>query len=138
MKILLSFYFFHNNLHSFYCGSKEHVLCSLIDREFPILEKKDEKEIFNDFNFFISNKNNESDDDRSSVTPKNEEEIKTENMEIEQNEEEEEIKDNNDKTKKKKKKKIKNIFDDLKNEEIKDTIFCGLWKYLKVEEKLKK
>ena len=134
----------YNNLHCFNCGSKKHVLCSLVNRELPELKKEDDNEIFNDENIFINNDNNEyneininnnidmSDDERSSLTPKNEEEenknieIKSEDITIE-NEEKNEKNEKNKKNEKKekKKKKQKNIFEDLKNEDIKNTMFCG-------------
>ena len=116
----------YNNMHCLRCGNKKHVLCSLAERELPILlnEDEDENEIFNDEELNLlnnENKNeNDEDDDRSSLTPLNEELEEKDNIK-------EEINNDNkaDEKKKKKKKEKKNIFEDLKNEDIKFTLFCG-------------
>ena len=89
----------YNNLCCINCGSNNHVLCSLVTRELP--------EIFEDEDYPSDYINSESDadDDGSSLTPKAEEE--------------------NESKEKKKKKKEKRILEDLRNEDIKKTIFCG-------------
>ena len=43
----------YNNLSCMHCGSKKHVLCSLVDRELPELTKENDNDIFNDENIFI-------------------------------------------------------------------------------------
>ena len=120
----------YNNLSCIICGSKKHVLCSLAQRELPIFHKEEEseeKDIFNDENLlmnllFINNNNINSDDDGSSLTPLNEEVEEADKKKDEENLDKEK---GNEKKKKKKKKKAKSIFEDLKDEEIKDTMFCG-------------
>ena len=90
-----------NNLSCFNCGSPNHLICPFLDRE--------DIELTKDNNF------DESEDEKESS---NREEVSSETP----MEEEENI------VKKKsisKKKKNARIFDDLKNEEIKYTIFCS-------------
>ena len=113
---LLKYY----NLTCINCGSNQHVLCSLVTRDLPILEKEDPNEIINDQNLFTNatNIDIDIDDEGSSSTPKCESEEEGEIKEIKE--------DKKSKKKKKKKKKEKNILENLKNEEIKHTIFCSL------------
>ena len=76
----------YNNLHCIICGSKNHVLCSIIDRNLPELLKEDENvnDIINDELLNLKNSKNENneeeDDDRSSVTPILEEMEEEENL----------------------------------------------------------
>ena len=125
----------YNDLSCLYCGSPNHVLCSLIKRELPELKEEDEdeiNEILKDEYLFresLNNGNNDDDDDRSSLTPKNEDLESGGNKDIEIEEEtidlqEYESKNNQNKEKEKKKAKER-IFEDLENEDIKYTIFCG-------------
>ena len=115
----------YNNLSCMNCGSKKHVLCSLVNREFPELSKEDENELFNDENIFIDLLKNESDDDCSSLTPLNEEVQNLDEINNKDNLMNNEEEEKKNKKKKKKIKKVKNIFEDLNNEDIKNTIFCG-------------
>ena len=115
----------YNNLSCMNCGSKKHVLCSLVNREFPELSKEDENELFNDDNIFIDLLKNESDDDCSSLTPLNEEDQNLDEINNKDNLMNNEEEEKKNKKKKKKIKKVKNIFEDLNNEDIKNTIFCG-------------
>jgi hypothetical protein len=128
----------YNNLSCLYCGSSNHVLCSLIKREMPELEEEDEDEIDeilkDEYLFRDSlnnrNKGDDDEDDRSSLTPKNEDlEVAENNKVIEIEEETIDLQEyesmNNQNKEKKKKKKKERIFEDLENEDIKFTMFCG-------------
>ena len=93
----------NNGLSCFYCGNQNHLICPLSERKDIILKGESI-----DFNELDEDMDCISSQEMSSDTPVEEDE----EMEI-------------TKKKKKKKKKAKQIFDDIKNEDIKYTIFCG-------------
>lgn len=100
-----------NKLTCLRCGNSKHVLCSLIEREFPEIIRENYYNIYKELMI-----NNRSD----------EENIPLNEMDKDANgKNKNEIKNGKKKKKKKRKKKIKNIFEDLKNEDIKYTIFCS-------------
>ena len=122
----------YNNLSCIYCGSSNHVLCSLIKRELPELKEEDEdedeiNEILKEEYLFRDSLNNgiNDDDDRSSLTPKNEDLEAGGNKDIEIEEETMELQEYESKNNQNKEKKKEKIFEDLENEDIKFTIFCG-------------
>jgi len=124
----------YNDLSCLHCGSSNHVLCSIIKRELPELEEEDEdeiNEILKDEYLFRDslNNGNNDDDERSSLTPRNEDlevdgnkviDIEEETIDLQEYESMKNL--NNQKKKKKEKEKI---FEDLENEDIKYTMFCG-------------
>ena len=106
-----------NKLTCFICGNSTHVLCSLIEREFPEIIRENYYNIYKDL---LLNSNNGEEN-----IPLNEMDKDVNEKNINKNE----LKNSKKKKKKRKKrktKKIKNIFEDLKNEDIKHTIFCSL------------
>ena len=107
-----------NMLTCFICGNLNHVLCSLLEREFPEIIRENYHNIYKEL--LLNNKNDEGN------IPLNE----TEKDANEKDKNKNELKNDKKKKKKKKKRKIKkikkNIFEDLKNEDIKFTIFCSL------------
>ena len=102
----------NNGLSCFHCGSNNHLICPISERN--NIELKEEKINFDDEEEEIESSISK---EMSSETP------------MEEEEEGEIFPENNNKKKKKKKqkkkKKKKQIFDDIKNEDIKFTIFCG-------------
>jgi len=136
----------YNNLTCFYCGSSNHVLCPLSEKEFPVLVKEVGNDIFDEKDFGMisssnenenNNNNNDEDDDRSSLTPKSGE-VEEKIIEIGESVESEENKKNESKNgkengnenengtkNKKEKEKDKQIIEGLDNDAIKYTIFCG-------------
>ena len=96
----------NNGLSCFHCGSPNHIICPISERN--NIELKTENMNFNDDE--VEEMESSLSKEMSSETPMEEEEEK-------------EIKPK--KKKKKSKKKNKQIFDDIKNEEIKSTIFCS-------------
>ena len=96
-------YIKNNGLSCFNCGSTNHLICPLSDRENIELNKES-------VNF--------SEIDEEEMENSNDQEISSETP---MEEDKDEIKKNS----KKQKKKTKKIFDDLKNEDIKFTIFCS-------------
>ena len=132
----------YNDLSCLYCGSSNHVLCSLIERELPELKEEDEdedeiNEILKDEYLFRDslnkgNNDEDEDDDRSSLTPKDEDLEKDSNNKVIEIEEEtidlQEYESMNNQNKEKErtmKKKKEKIFEDIENEDIKNTMFCG-------------
>jgi hypothetical protein len=122
----------YNNLSCLYCGSSNHVLCSLIKRELPELKEEEEdedeiNEILKEEYLFRDSLNNgiNDDDDRSSLTPKNEDLEAGGNKDIEIEEETMELQEYESKNNQNKEKKKEKIFEDLENEDIKFTMFCG-------------
>lgn len=120
----------YNNLSCLYCGRSNHVICSLIERELPELEEEDEnelKEILRDEHLFMDSliNGNIDDDDRSSLTPKNEDLEADGKKAIEIEENTIELKEYESKNNQNKKKKKEKIFEDIENEDIKFTNFCG-------------
>lgn len=94
----------YNNLYCLNCGSNKHILCPLTNRELPELFENEQDDILLDDSISLNLNNSDNDDDKSSLTPNNEEINQPKNIEI---------------------KKEKKIFNDLDNEDIKYTSFCG-------------
>ena len=92
----------YNNLYCLNCGSNKHILCPLINRELPELFENEQDNILFDDSISLNLNNSDNDDDKSSLTPNNEEINQPKEI-----------------------KKEKKIFDDLDNEDIKYTSFCG-------------
>ena len=113
-----------NMLTCFICGNSNHVLCSLIEREFPEIIKENYRNIYKEL--LLSNKIDGENITLDETDKDGNEKDKNKNKK------KKELKNDKKKKKKKKRRKIKkiktkkNIFEDLKNEDIKFTIFCSL------------